>query len=108
MNESFDKLHEHLNTERPSVSRLHVIHGGVLFRNKHVLFFDENEAGEEFESDPLTKLRKHADKAKYRMVDVFRQFDSDRNWALSKEEIMKGGEVRTLCYCCLIIILAFP
>ena len=93
MNEAFDKLHEHVNTERTSAGRLHVLHGGVLFRNKHVIFMAEDEPEAEFQCDPLTKLRKHAEKAKYRLIDVFRQFDSDHNWALSKEELIKGGEV---------------
>ncbi|KAI0231046.1 hypothetical protein LSAT2_018586 [Lamellibrachia satsuma] len=92
VNEAFDKLHEHLNTERSNIGRLHVLHGGVLFRNKHIIFMDEDDPENEFECDPLTKLRRHANKAKYRLIDVFRQFDTDHNWSLSKDELIKGGQ----------------
>ena len=57
------------------------------------MYIDDQDALDNFECDPLTKLRRIAEKHKYRLIDVFKQMDTDRNWALSKRELLAGGKV---------------
>ena len=65
----------------------------MLFRGKHLIYIDEDEPGRDFESDPMAKLRKYAEKTKYRLIDVFKQMDTDQSWTLSRDELIKGGLV---------------
>ena len=51
----FEALHEEVNKGRPRY--LQVIHGGVLFHNKHTIIFGELDPYKAFERDPMTKLK---------------------------------------------------
>ncbi|KAI0212755.1 hypothetical protein LSAT2_002305 [Lamellibrachia satsuma] len=84
----FEALHKEINAARTKY--LQVIHGGVLFHNKHVIIFEELDPNKEFERDPMTKLKKYADAVKYRLIDVFRQFDRNNDWKLTREEVQRG------------------
>ena len=51
---------------------------------------------DEFENDPMTKLKRYAEKNKLRLVDLFRQFDRDGSWSVDRDEFITGVRVR-LC-----------
>lgn len=48
---------------------------------------------EEFENDPMTKLKRYAEKNKLRLVDLFRQFDRDGSWSVDRDEFITGVRV---------------
>ena len=48
---------------------------------------------DEFENDPMTKLKRYAEKNKLRLVDLFRQFDKDQSWSVDRDEFIAGVRV---------------
>ena len=48
---------------------------------------------QEFERDPLTKLRRYADEAGLRLIDLFKQFDKDNSWSVDRDEFLMGVKV---------------
>ena len=55
MRNEFESLHKEINASRAKY--LQVIHGGVLFHNKHSIIFEDLDPNNEFERDPMTKLK---------------------------------------------------
>ena len=47
-----------------------------------------------FWNDPMTKLKNHAMAMGYRLIDLFKQFDADNSWTVTKEEFVQGVQVR--------------
>ena len=48
---------------------------------------------DEFENDPMTKLKRYAERNKLRLVDLFRQFDKDGSWSVDRDEFIAGVRV---------------
>ena len=105
VNERFEEVHVRVNGARQRP--LLVIHGGVFFRGKHVLLLKHVYPELDTGLNPLAKLKKYADYAKLRLVDIFKRFDRDGNWMLSREEFQKGIEVSRRRIGRIIIILLF-
>ncbi len=42
----------------------------------------------------MTKLRRYADEAGLRLIDLFKQFDKDKSWTVDREEFVMGIKVR--------------
>ena len=89
--EEFDKLQKEICECRELV----VVHSGVLVQKEVKLEAPpplDHEAL--FWSDPMTKLKKFAEKAGLRLVDLFKQFDRDNSWTITREEFILGVRVR--------------
>lgn len=87
----FVDLHERINEQR-AFHKLRVIHGGMYYQTK------VHEVGEadplvEFERDPMTKLKRYAERNKMRLLDLFKQFDKDNSWSLDRDEFINGVKV---------------
>ena len=78
--------------------------GSFIFLVKSSLqtkqLYSDQDPLDEFENDPMTKLKRYAEKNKLRLVDLFRQFDKDNSWSVDREEFINGVRVRSIFgYC---------
>ena len=44
----------------------------------------------------LTCLQKYADRMKFRLIDVFKQFDKNNDWRLTFGELVEGVQVSSV------------
>ena len=91
VDEDFDTMEKAMQ----KVRGFQVLHGGVLFRTKHVIIPESEDLEAKYESDPMTKLKRFAEIHKLRLVDLFKQFDRDGSWSVSREEFRIGVQVGT-------------
>ena len=77
-----------------------IIRGRVIAKRQKIKVkvpppkFEDMEA--KYLNDPLTKLRQYCNKRQIRLLDLFKQFDKDQSWSVSREELEHGIRVITL------------
>lgn len=92
MDDDFETLH----TKMLKTRELRVIHSGVISKSRKLkVKYISYNAAEAFENDPMTKLRKYADAAGLRLVDLFKEFDKDKSWTVDYEEFRMGVQVNS-------------
>lgn len=53
----------------------------------------ERDARETFRRNPYEKLKTFSQNARYRLIDMFKDFDKDQSNTITKEEFARGLEV---------------
>ncbi|CAD5122035.1 DgyrCDS10488 [Dimorphilus gyrociliatus] len=84
VSEEFSENYKILQQKR----EIFINHGGVVAQRISGDF--EIDLEQAYHKDPMTKLQNFAKKKKFRLVDLFRQFDKDCSWSVSHEEFRLG------------------
>ena len=87
--EDFDDLEKDMQARRG----LEIIHGGVLYRAKHVIVPEFEDLEAKFELDPMSKMKKYVQVNKLRLVDLFRQIDKGGTMTVNYEQFKRGIQV---------------
>lgn len=88
VNENFQTMEDSLAMSRG----LTVIHDGVV-RNRRGNWREEYDPKKALERDPMMKLKAFMAKSKFRMIDLFKEFDKDGSMSVTKDEFFKGLKV---------------
>ena len=91
MNQAFENLHKSIQEDQ--MREIKVIHGGVLYQENKAKYVIEYDYQAALERDPMTKLKRYAERAGLRLIDMFKLFDRDNNMLISKEEFVNGIKV---------------
>ena len=92
VSEEFDNIQTKVTESR----NIQVIHAGVLLKRDIPVVKQEKLDQEAlFWNDPMTKLKRHAEQMGYRMIDIFKQFDKDNSWEITRAEFVEGVKVGT-------------
>ncbi|OAF68961.1 Leucine-rich repeat-containing protein [Intoshia linei] len=87
INEDGKEVYEKIKSYRT----FKLVYAGIKSK-EGLLKMTEMTNEERFRNDPMTKLRDYADKAGYRLLDLFVSFDRDQSWSITHEELKSGIE----------------
>ncbi|XP_013406253.1 leucine-rich repeat-containing protein 74B-like [Lingula anatina] len=88
-----DKEFDALEKEMIENRGLTVIHAGVIGNYVITGKYAKKAGADDLTKDPVFLLRQHCEKKDIRMVDLFRNFDKNGDYKVTKEEFKKGIKV---------------
>ncbi|XP_069117920.1 leucine-rich repeat-containing protein 74B-like [Argopecten irradians] len=81
----FTQLQENLEAARA----INIIHGGIV-GEKYDMDYLTHDPLAEFRRDPINRLFEYAKDTGYRLIDLFKDFDKDKNNSISRDEFILG------------------